>query len=52
VLLLPERNACIMAANLREWHQAVVTVSAEGDQGPLAEERTHDFEPTALPPQP
>jgi hypothetical protein len=50
--LMLECNAYVIDANLRDWRWSVAAVSAEGDEGPSAEERTYEFEPIVLPPQP
>jgi hypothetical protein len=52
VFLMLECNAYVIDANLRDWHWSVAAVAAEGYEGPWAEERTYEFEPVALPPQP
>jgi hypothetical protein len=50
--LMLECNAYVSDANLRDWRWSVAAVSAEGEKGSWAEERTYEFEPIVLPPQP
>jgi len=50
--LLLQCNAYVIDANRFDWKWAVAGVSADDEEGAWAEQRTYEFEPITLPPEP